>query len=503
MPRSSQSYRDERVFEKLRYIREVAAEIDWETDRFQLYYITLRQLYGNQEQDCLTGVTEIEGVAGLQDRAELYLCDEARLNLELRDALSLDTSEAKTFRLRFTENEEGDPWLKLGDSESRHCFVGRISGAQLASLFQQHKSSLFTLNIRNYIGDNATNKAIRTTAIIEPYDFFSFNNGISALATRITPDPSDPRVLVCERFSVVNGAQTIRSLHKAHISNPNEVRDVHVLLRITQFEAKKTQAEQEFLDSVTKFNNTQNAIKLSDFRSNDKVQFDLRKKFDQLPSLDGKRFSYKNKRSGERERDVYPIGMEEFVKTLYAFFYGPDDVFGGTGHVFDATSGGGYTKLFGADGEILPALSNDRFLLYAGTWFLCDTAKEVWRSRAREGSEPGIERRWMFYYALGESVRKFHSRQGVETDIVLRSLSNPQWTKQGADGPIMKVIARHCRVAFRALNSSYKEASKDENFAHRNWFRSQATLASIGGYLDEDWGLLSEHGDEYLFPKRR
>jgi len=308
---------------------------------------------------------------------------------------------------------------------------------------------------------------------------------------------------VCERFSVINGAQTIRSLHKAHISNPAEVRDAHVLLRITQFEAKKTQAEQEFLDSVTKFNNTQNAIKLSDFRSNDKVQFDLRKKFDQLPSLEGKKFSYKNKRSGERERDVYPIGMEEFVKTLYAFFYGPDDVFGGTGHVFDATSGGGYAKLFGADGEILPALSNERFLLYAGTWFLCDTAKGVWRSRAREGNEPGIERRWMFYYALGESVRKFHLRQGVETDAVLRSLSNPQWTKQGEDGPVMKVIARHCRVAFRALNSSYKQASKDENFAHRNWFRSPTTLVTIGEYLDEDWSLLSEHGDEYLFPKRK
>jgi hypothetical protein len=129
-------------------LREVAADIDWETDRFQLYYITLRQAYANQEQECLTGVPEIEGVVGLQDRAELYLCDENRLNLELRDTLSLDTSEAKTFRLLLTENEEGKSWLKLGDSKSRPCFVGRISGAQLASLFQQHKSSLFTLAAR-------------------------------------------------------------------------------------------------------------------------------------------------------------------------------------------------------------------------------------------------------------------------------------------------------------------------------------------------------------------
>ncbi len=483
-------------------LREVAADIDWETDRFLLYYITLRQPYENQTQEAGLGVPQIDGVADLNDRAPLYFCDENQLNLELRDALSVDNMQGKTFRLQFSANEEGAPWLQLGDMESRQCFIGRISGAQLANLFQEHQSGLFTLNIRNYIGDNGTNKTIRTTAISNPHDFFSFNNGISALATRVTPDEKDARILLCERFSVINGAQTIRSLHKAHKLNPDAVRDAQVLLRITQFESKKTQAEQEFLDNVTKFNNTQNAIKLSDFRSNDKIQFDLRKKFDQLPSIDGRKFSYRNKRSGERERDTVTIGMEEFVKTLYAFFYGPDDVFGGTGHVFDATTGGGYAKLFGDDGEIAPALSNDKFQLYAGVWFVCDEAKAVWRTRAREADEPGIERRWMFYFALGESIRLFHSRQKIETETVLRLLSYPQWRKQ-PDGIVMRVIARHCKFAFRALNASYRNASKDTGFAHRNWFRSLGTLASIKEHMEEDWSLLSEHGEEYLFPSQK
>jgi hypothetical protein len=209
---------------------------------------------------------------------------------------------------------------------------------------------------------------------------------------------------------------------------------------------------------------------------------------------------YKNKRSGERERDVIAIGMEEFVKTLYAFLYGPDDVFGGTGHVFDATKGGGYAKLFGDGGEILPTVANSRFQLYAGIWFACDTAKQIWRMRAREGKEPGIERRWMFYFALGESIRLSHSEQSVDPESSLRLLSNPAWLKD-EDGPVRKVIARHCKVAFRALISSYREASKDPDFAHRNWFRSQATLASIREQLKADWSLLAEHGEEYLIPK--
>ena len=83
-------------------------------------------------------------------------------------------------------------------------------------LFAEHKSKLFGLNIRNYIGDNGTNKTIRKTALEAADDFFFFNNGISALATHIRSDPKDPRILLCERLAIVNGAQTVRSLHKAH-----------------------------------------------------------------------------------------------------------------------------------------------------------------------------------------------------------------------------------------------------------------------------------------------
>src|SRR5271167_3531839 len=101
-----------------------------------------------------------------------------------------------------------------------------------------------------------------------------------------------------------------------------------------QVESKKTQAQQEFLDNVTKYNNTQNSVRVSDFRSNDKVQYDIKKRFDALPAVEGKKFLYKNKRSGERDAARIVIGMEEFAKTLFAFNYGPDDVFGGTGYVF-------------------------------------------------------------------------------------------------------------------------------------------------------------------------
>ncbi len=118
-------FRDLKMTEPL---REVAADIDWDTDRFQLYYITLRQPYANQKQEATEGVPPMRDLADLQDRVEITLCDENRLNLELRDTLSIDNVEGKTFRLQFSENDDAAPWLQLGDSDTRPCFVGRISG---------------------------------------------------------------------------------------------------------------------------------------------------------------------------------------------------------------------------------------------------------------------------------------------------------------------------------------------------------------------------------------
>jgi hypothetical protein len=163
--------RDYQHLEMTEPLREVAAEIDWETDRFQMYYITLRQLAANQEQAADMGVAALPGLPDLADRTEVYLFDEHHLNLELRDALSVDTQEQHVVRVQLTENDNSPAWLCLGEAESRPCYVGRIGGGQIAELFTHHRSRLFGLNIRNYIGDNLTNKTIRSTALDSPECF--------------------------------------------------------------------------------------------------------------------------------------------------------------------------------------------------------------------------------------------------------------------------------------------------------------------------------------------
>jgi hypothetical protein len=148
-------------------------------------------------------------------------------------------------------------------------------------------------------------------------------------------------------------------------------------------------------------------------------------------------------------------------------------------------------------------LSNERFEVYAGSWFVCSESKETWRVKSRESREPALERRWMFYYALGESLRISYRSQSLDLNAALRALSNPGWIKEDEGGPAKKVLGRHYRVAFKGLIDAYEGASKDKPFIHRNWFRAQATLGSISKHIASSWDLISDHGEDYVLPRVR
>jgi hypothetical protein len=185
------------------------------------------------------------------------------------------------------------------------------------------------------------------------------------------------------------------------------------------------------------------------------------------------------------------------VKTVYAFRFGPDDVFGGTAHVFDATREGGYTKLFGQDGEILPALDGSTFSLYAGIWFLCSTARDVWRERSTQTSEHALERRWMFFYGLGVVLQYAYATMGRDLDTDLRKLSDPSWLRKDCGEPQIKALGALSKFTFKILVDTYRQASDKAGFTHRNWFRSPTTLTSIAENVASSWELVSSHAEDY------
>lgn len=492
-----------REFNKSRRVVEAASDIDWETDHFELHFITLakgtKNIVAREEQ----GQAAIKGIAGIEERVDIFFFDEGALNEKYREAITTGGEIQDGVPLIFSRSGDEPPWLTHRTNEGRVAYIGRIAAAQLKNLYGRYKSSLFGLNIRDFIGETSTNKKIIETARATPEDFFFFNNGISAVATAIRPDQKT-RTLTCERLSIINGAQTVRSLHKAFKSKDDNPGRAEVLIRVTEVSLRRTPKERGFLDGVTRYNNTQNAIKLSDFRSNDAVQLQLADRWDG-ESRSGRKFWYKNKRSGEPKKDRTPISMEDFTKTIFAFRYGPADLHGGSSYLFDAGPQGGYGKVFGetsgeGKAQVWDALTDERFRLLAGTWHVCESAHfalEGEKARRGEAAAKGpLERRWLVYFTVGELLRGAYRRQGDMTQLEhdLRQLgTGSDWVVAG--GGDAKRVAAYTDAACDVLVEDYEEEQSKEGWSHRNWTRSEKTLDRIKRKAASRAGLLiSAHG---------
>jgi hypothetical protein len=471
---------------------ELAGQIDWSEDIFRLYFITTARSGDSVRDRVKQGLVKIPALPDLEDRCEFRYLDLSALNQEMREALASTDFSDRQIEIQMIPDANETPWCHF-DGEHRELYVGEVSGAVLANILQTHKASLFTMNIRDYVGDSKTNKQIIKTALSDPANFEYFNNGVTAVAGTITPN-FDKKTLMCEKMSIINGAQTVRSLlaatKKPGVAEYKPVSSVRVLFRLMSF---KYPSEVPFVSEVTRYNNTQNAVKIADFRSNDEVQKDMARRFGNL-NLAGRKYEYKNKRS-DKKRNSIAVTLEELTKALYAFRFGPDDVWGGTSKLFDASSAGLYTKVFESPES---PLTESAFNLIVGTYFACDYIKKLWEAhrkslRSRQITmHPSLERKGMLFYAIAELERQNYAKRGLSLDADLIRLAKPNAWLVEVDSPPKIALNKAFEISTKVLVQQYESRKKsDAAFKHRNWFRTSDTLASIneGLELALDFGL--------------
>jgi hypothetical protein len=89
----------------------------------------------------------------------------------------------------------------------------------------------------------------------------------------------------------------------------------------------------------------------------------------------------------------------------------------------------------------------------------------------------------MVYYTVGELLRLSYKANEEELNEDLRRLSRPQWLDESENeskGCLIELFG----MATSALRQTYdNDARATENFRHRNWFRSESTLAQIRSTL--------------------
>jgi hypothetical protein len=221
-----------------------------------------------------------------------------------------------------------------------------IKGNALVNLYKKERERLFSYNIRSYLGRKGLNKDIIQTAEMEPSSFYYFNNGVSAICTSF--DVDDFNIFHAQNFQIINGAQTVGALSAARLNS-----DIEVLLRVTEGLSVKT--DRGFNADIIKFNNTQNVVKSSDFRANDKIQIWLENKFKTLRHRGAiTKITYVRKRTNRKTPGMYVLRLEDFAKIIHTFNFEP------TRSVADPKSlwtmqadGGFYEEAFGSGGELV------------------------------------------------------------------------------------------------------------------------------------------------------
>jgi hypothetical protein len=153
---------------------------------------------------------------------------------------------------------------------SYRVLVGAMSGNEIANLYNRKgvKNKLFNLNVRAaLLASGKINTKIRETAQDENEagNFFYYNNGITATCSNFELEDVN---VSAENMQVVNGAQTVAAL--ADAAKANKCRsDVYVMFRLIETEGGKR--KNQVADQITRFQNTQNPVKVSDFFSNEPI----------------------------------------------------------------------------------------------------------------------------------------------------------------------------------------------------------------------------------------
>lgn len=175
-------------------------------------------------------------------------------------------------------------------------------------------------NVRGYLSNSKYNKSIIKTLSECPNKFFVFNNGITLTAKNVKAEPKNANkkyTFTLDDMQIVNGGQTLRSIYKFKEKEFDEekLENASVLVRIF-----KTEDNDELINEIAEYTNSQNAISDADLKSINKIQIKI-EKFLYTHGID---YIRKAGDIGIDNNLRTQIGKEKLAQILYSYKGYPD-----------------------------------------------------------------------------------------------------------------------------------------------------------------------------------
>ncbi|RUO63248.1 AIPR protein [Pseudidiomarina planktonica] len=230
--------------------------------------------------------------------------------------------------------------LTCTDESLRHDY--NIEDLSVLSEAKLDYSVLFD-NVRGFVVKSKYNKNIIESLRNDPQKFFMYNNGLTVVAHRVESQHTNAKKKVklkISGFQVLNGGQTLRSIHKFNKDSKSNIDDYlsssEVLVRIFS-----SDNDQETVNRIAEYTNSQNKISNVDLKSLSTEQLHLEQYLEDFDII----YSRKSGDTGITEKKSYrhKISMERFGQILFALSGSPHQASNQKQQIF----GRYYDQLFG------------------------------------------------------------------------------------------------------------------------------------------------------------
>lgn len=291
-------------------------------------------------------------------------------------------------------------------------WIFSMNGAKVGGLIDSVGEKLFARNIRGFLGDVKINNAMRQALQDHPESFLFLNNGITLICDGANAGQAGG-VHLLEVFNpqIINGQQTTYVLHDAGAKSKKAKVFVRVLA-VGKGPAAKGWADYEkMVGSIVEATNSQNTIKSSDLRANDRVQVRLQAHLRQL------NYFYSRKRGRSHEGELaaqhnWKLTKEEVARAVMASDSAATLLNEGVQSLFEEPQ---YSRVFRLKPK--PLLSR--------SWLMKEVGSVAWGSGERQAAKFLVVQ--FLWSQLGASIEKspdsfLEACEDSDSDVRMTSL---------------------------------------------------------------------------------
>jgi AIPR protein len=157
-----------------------------------------------------------------------------------------------------------------------------IPGEALRFVYEKYGARLLEANVRSFLSATGkVNKGVRDTLRNDPEKFMAYNNGIVIVADEASLGKTldgNTGILWLKGMQIVNGGQTTASIYFSKKRNPEiDLSRVRVPAKILILRSCDTAMEEALISDISRYANTQNAVKQSDLSANKPFHVEIEK----------------------------------------------------------------------------------------------------------------------------------------------------------------------------------------------------------------------------------